>query len=323
MTDQSEADQNGGEQAGAEAAEAAAAAQAAEAAAQADAGKQAVSGDEGNGADSAEQQGIWPENWREQIAGEDKKLLKDLQKVRDPKALNDRYRALRSRMDAGELLTPYPAEGTEEEQAKWRESNGIPAEPKGYLESLPDGLVLGEEDAERAEAFAEAMFAHNARPEVVHEALGFHYKMLENQQAERMQKDDEQKNSLQEELIADMGLADYRRSVSSLVSWAESLPDGAGETILNARGPDGTALLNDPAVARALMQVVRELNPVHTVVPGAGADGVQAIADEIADLEKMMGNKNSDYWKGPRSEQLQARYRELVDARNALEEKAA
>ena len=43
-----------------------------------------------------------------------------------------------------------------------------------------------------------------------------------------------------------------------------------------------------------------------------------AIGDEIAGLEKQMRNKNSEYWRGANAEKLQARYRELVGARERM-----
>jgi hypothetical protein len=37
----------------------------------------------------------------------------------------------------------------------------------------------------------------------------------------------------------------------------------------------------------------------------------------------MMGNKNSEYWRGSNAEKNQARYRELVNARERMGSKAA
>lgn len=262
----------------------------------------------------------WGDKWREAIAGDDKKRMKDLERVRDPKALYDRYSALRARMDAGELKEPFPNEGTDKEKAAWRVANGVPETPDSYLKDL-DGVVIGETDKENALEFTKAMHDLNAPPAVVKTALGFHYKMVEQSQAKRLEQDDQDKTSAQESLIADMGLADYRRNVNGIVSWADSLPDGAGEKILNARGPDGMALLNDPTVAKALMQMVREINPTHMVVPGTGADAVKSIADEMASIKKTMGDKKSAYWTD--GGKTQARYKELVEANERLNNQAA
>jgi len=52
-------------------------------------------------------------------------------------------------------------------------------------------------------------------------------------------------------------------------------------------------------------------------VPGA-ANAPAAIQSELADLNKMMADKDSDYWKGPKSEKLQARWRELFEANERM-----
>ena len=38
---------------------------------------------------------------------------------------------------------------------------------------------------------------------------------------------------------------------------------------------------------------------------------------EIAQLELLMRNKHSEYWRGPHAARHQRRYRELIDERNA------
>jgi len=58
------------------------------------------------------------------------------------------------------------------------------------------------------------------------------------------------------------------------------------------------------------------------VPPGTGDIGA-AIGDEIANIEKLMGNKASDYWRGPKAEKMQERYRQLVAARDKQKNKAA
>lgn len=284
-----------------------------------------------NGADAADSTSHttkttspWPDDWRGLMAGDDKKRLKSYERYNSPKAMADSHDALRARMDGGEFLTPFPTEGSDKEKAAWRKDSGIPKNAEGYLENLPDGLVLSDDAKERATEFATGMHELNASPEIVTKALGFHHNMIENAQKERLAKDETDRQSTEEELISEMGLADYRKSVAGIVSWAESLPDGAGDVILNAReGHGGDALMNNPAVARALAQAVRTINPTHTVVPGSGADAAKTIADELAGLKKDMGNKNSDYWKGPLAERKQERYRELLEAKSHMDAQAA
>ena len=51
-------------------------------------------------------------------------------------------------------------------------------------------------------------------------------------------------------------------------------------------------------------------NPTTTLVP-PGGDLQGALSDELKELQDMMRNKTSEYWKGPKAEGNQARVREL------------
>jgi len=70
--------------------------------------------------------------------------------------------------------------------------------------------------------------------------------------------------------------------------------------------------VNHPDMARWLAMNARTINPVATVVPGAGANIAGAIDDEITSIEKMMRTDRQAYNK---DEKMQARLRELYGAR--------
>jgi hypothetical protein len=48
--------------------------------------------------------------------------------------------------------------------------------------------------------------------------------------------------------------------------------------------------------------------------PGGEFVGKAAVADERAEIEKIMGDPGSEYWRGPKAATMQARYRELLAA---------
>ena len=47
------------------------------------------------------------------------------------------------------------------------------------------------------------------------------------------------------------------------------------------------------------------------------------MSDEIASIEKLMGDRSSDYWRGPKANDIQQRYRDLVEARDKTTGRAA
>jgi hypothetical protein len=260
----------------------------------------------------------WGESWRQDYAGQDAKMLARLERYQSPKAAIDALIAAQNKISAGELVKPLSDNPTAEEVAAWRTQNGIPEKPEGYLEKLPNGLVVGEEDKAIVGSFLKDIHAINADPRVAHAALKWYTNFQEQQVAERQAADLADKTATEDKLRADMG-ADYRANVNHIQSFLSSAPSGVSEMLANARGPDGKALFNNPDFVNWMSGLAREINPVGTIVGGVGGGSAQALSDEIAALEKEMGNRNSAYWKGSQAEAKQARYRDLITAKERVQ----
>lgn len=264
----------------------------------------------------------WGETWRQELAGDDEKALKQLERFQTPKALWDSYQQAYQRIRSGELKAPLAKDATPEQVTAWRKENGIPEKPEEYLSNLPNGLVIGEDDKPIFDSFVAELHKVNADPKVAHAAVAWYHNFQEEQAAQTAEQDAGHKTEVEDALRTEWG-ADYRANVNQVKGYLSSLPKGVGDLIANARGPDGRALLNNPDVMRALAQTAREINPAATIVaPGAANQG-QAVEDEINSLKKLMGNKSSEYWKGPKAENLQARYRQLITAQEKLKARAA
>ena len=53
-------------------------------------------------------------------------------------------------------------------------------------------------------------------------------------------------------------------------------------------------------------------------MPTGSGNAGKSVQDEIASIEKLMGDRSSDYWRGPKAAEIQQRYRSLIDARDDL-----
>lgn len=274
----------------------------------------AASGDAGAGgaAGEAGAKPAWPDNWRTLVAGDDEKVAKQLDRFTDPKAVVTAYRALQQKLSSGEYVSKLPADAKPEDVTKWRKENGIPEDVKGY--EMPEGLVVGDADKPLIDAMLTSMHAKNLPKEAVKGIVADYYKQQEALAAQRAEQDADNDTAAKETLIAEWG-ADYKRNANAIKSLLETAPGGIKDKIMGARLADGKAAVHDADFMRWLAQMSREINPMASVVP-AGADQATAIADELAGLVKQMGDRNSDYWKGPLAERKQARYRELIDAQS-------
>ena len=264
----------------------------------------------------------WGDNWRQQYAGEDAKLLQRLERYQSPKAAIDALIAAQNRISSGELKAPLPANATPEQIAEYRTQNGIPEKPEGYFEKLPDGLVIGAEDKPMFESFAKGLHALNAPPQIAQYAVKWYNDLREEQLGKVAQNDETHKAATEDTLRVEWG-NDYRTNINHIQSFLSTAPEGVADLISNARGADGKAILNDPGTVKWLATLAREFNPVGTIVPGSGGNPMQGIESRKAELTKMMGDQKSDYWKGPTAAKLQQEFRDLVDAESKLKARGA
>lgn len=261
----------------------------------------------------------WPEDWRKQMVGEDEKELRQAERYATPKDIWKKARELERRVSSGELKAPLPDNPTPEQLTAYRAERGIPEKPEGYLEQLPNGLVIGETDKPIFESFVKELHAVNADPKVAHAAVAWYNKFQEDQAAKTAEADVAHREEVGDALRAEWG-ADYRANVNHVKAFLEAAPKGVADLIANARDAEGRALLNSPQVLQWLASTARELNPIHTIVPGTSGNDGATVDGEIEKIEKVMRDKPKEYF---RDEKMQARLRELYGARERIKGRAA
>jgi hypothetical protein len=251
-------------------------------------------------------------NWRDAFAGEDDKFKSQLERYSTPEDLGKAFREQRATISSGNL-TPKPDENaTPDDLAAFRSANGIPAESSGYLENLPEGLVLGEDDKEIFENFAGAMHEMNVEPAVMHKVIDWYNGFAEDQQDAMAEMDNSHHQETEDALRTEWG-TDYRANINLIGSLIETtFGEENASAILNARDADGRAIMNIPGVLEGLASIQRKLNPVTQLAPRTGGTAQQTLDDEIADIEKLMRDDRDRYNK---DEKTQARYRELLQIR--------
>lgn len=263
-------------------------------------------------APAADKPGDWPDDWRVKLSP-DGKHSKTLDRLASPNALLDSYLSLRQKVDSGELkaTAAYPDKGTPEEQVAWRKSNGIPERAEDYQLKFSDGLVIGDADKPFVEGFLKTAHDSNATPEQVNKMLHWYYGSQEAALAAQEQKDVDYLHASEDTLRAEWG-GEYRGNLNMIQSLVDTMPASIKDLFVSARLADGSVMMNHPDMARWLVHTSRTVNPVATVVPGAGANVAGAIDDEIATIEKTMRTDRKAYNNDPK---MQQRLRDLYDAR--------
>lgn len=266
----------------------------------------------------------WPEDWREKYAGGDETDLKSLRRYKDPANVWKAYKALRSRMDAGEFQRVRPEGDDEKALAEWRTEREIPADAKGYFEGLPEGLVIDDADKPIIERYAELAHKSDATPQEFARGLE-HYYALKQEQAETQANEDKDKRAKSEDVLRAAWGPEYRPNLNNMHALFDSqAPEGLREQLFTARLEDGTLLGDHPDFLSFMVGVAKEVNPFGTVAPGVGPTQSQNIDSEIAALQREMsdtkGHAGPDsYWNNPGK---QERFRQLLDAKARLSARA-
>lgn len=266
--------------------------------------------------------GDWPEDWREKMADGDDKLLESLKRFSSPKALRDSWLEQRKTISQRTAKPKLPENATEEQIKAYRAEVGVPETPDKYDVALGDGHVWGDADKPLLESFTKAAHDKNIPSEYVKPILQW-YDQLQQQQAERRTLADAQfkKDSL-DTLAGEWG-SSLGMEARIADEFMQSMGEEMYERFREARDPDGKLLFADAGFIRWANKMQRELNPAATVLPGSGLGSADAMASEISTIESLMGDRESKYWKGPEANKMQARYRDLIGARDRMGKKAA
>jgi hypothetical protein len=278
--------------------------------------------------DSFSKQGYWPEDWRDNYISTLKdsegkeldddakgKMLKRLGRYASPQAALDAMVSAQNKISGGELTKPLGKDPSKEELAEYRELNNIPEDAKGYDLALGDGLVIGEEDKDLVANFTEVAHSGNFSQDQVSQALNWYYSNIESQTAEQYESDSKFRQESEESLREEMG-PEFQANRNLMANYLDTAGDGIAEAITGARLPDGSLLANDPGVIRFFVDKAREANPAGALVPGSGTKQMDAINDEITELEKEMGTP--EWFK---DQKKQERYLALVSARDKVKKK--
>ncbi|BES72167.1 hypothetical protein RE428_31850 [Marinobacter nanhaiticus D15-8W] len=255
----------------------------------------------------------WPDDWRAQLAGEDEKLAKKLDRFNSISDVVKWAQNLEKKMSSGEFSRKLPEDATEEDIKQWRLENGVPESPEKYDLDV-DGISVGEDDKPYLDEFLKAAHELNMPNDHVKQVVKWHFDNVQAQLEERAEADTEFMHESVQALKEEWG-GEYKQNINMVKGLLSSAPEGFADRLMGARLGDDKPLGSDPEALKWLAGLARQVNPVATVVPGAGGDQVGAIEDEISKIEKFMRTNRHEYFNDPK---MQDRYRDLLSAKERL-----
>jgi hypothetical protein len=279
-------------------------------------------------APDAQQPGQQPEqsaqqkqDWREVVAGGNPQLLEHLKRFKHPADVGKAYIEAQRLIRQGQHKQGTPPEGaTPEQLAAWRKEAGVPDAPEKYTPQLPPGLVLGTADKPVVDHFAKFAHAENWSEGQFNKVLGWYYQTQDALNMQRQDRDANQHIKAQAELRQAWG-QDFTRNQNAMINFRDAhMPQDLQVRVFGGRTADGVMLGNDPQFIHWMASLAMEVNPQYSVVPAGSSDAGRSVNDEIAQIQQMISNNDPLYWK---DEKKQARFRDLLEARDSIKKRSA
>jgi hypothetical protein len=259
----------------------------------------------------------WPDDWRQRLAGDDKGRLAQLERFTDPTGIWKQNLELQAKLSAGaKAATAKPENATPEQLATWRKEQGLPENADGYVAAvaLPDGKVFGEADKPIIAQLAAKAFDGDIRPDAFNGIVAEYYALQDKARQERVQADAAFHDRSVGELTEAWGAQDYLRNTTMIGNLVNAhFPADFVDNLNSARLADGSLMADHPAYLRAMADMARQIMPISTVVvPNSSA--AKAMGERKGEIEKLMGDRSSAYWRGPTSGPMQQEYRDIISA---------
>lgn len=252
----------------------------------------------------------WPADWRDKLASGDVNVLKRLERFGAPTDVWRSFRALEQKMSSGEVRANLPENSPPEVIAQWRKDNGIPDSPAGY-----DIKDLSVNAADKIpESFAKFAHDKNWSPAQLKDALTFR-----KAEIERISKANQEADAADRQKTEDIYRNEWGQDYRLNTSLVQGLLDATGTSDAMKQDLLETMKLN-PDIGKWLVTMARVYNPVATVLPNIGSNVASQVDDRLNELNKLMGNRTSEYWKGQNAEKLQAEWRQLDTAKRRFKQ---
>lgn len=252
-------------------------------------------------------------SWRDKMAGDNKDFRKRLDRFSDEASFAKSYLALEQKLSSGEYkkVEPFPEKGSDEEKAAWREANGVPDKPDAYVESLavPDGFVPGEADKPGLERLAQLAQNNNWSQDKYNDVVAAYVNELEAQTSAREEADTAFHREAEDALRADWG-GDYRSNINAIHNLANGWPEETKNSLLGGRTAEGHLIADHPGILKILADLAMKTVPEASILPDHG--GMEGFKSRMEELNEMMKDANSDYYKGVNANALQEEHSRLI-----------
>lgn len=248
----------------------------------------------------------WP-TLRAALSEADPEFGKELERTADAKALAERFKGLMKIARSGGKVAPPGKDAPPEQVAEWRKTQGLPEKWEDYSYSLPPNMEASDQIKGVVDGFKQHAHGLNMPPEQFKAVTDWYFQQ-EAQRAEAVVQEDRAFRQQAEETLRKSWGSDYASNITAI----QTLFNGDNDTFsmaINARGPDGRMLGDNPKFLSFLLDVGLRANPNLRQFAGDGRMNQSNVGDEIKRIEALITKQDPAYTNDPK---MQERYRQLM-----------
>jgi len=260
-----------------------------------------------------------PDDWRNQIAGDDEARLNDLARYTSLDKWIESGFSAKDAIRKGEISTGLPENPSDEQLAEYRAANNIPETPD-YKLTLEPGVELSDMEKEILQGVMGV--AHQANISTTDlSALTGAWLQGKETQLKRMQDQDGLDKIESEKTMREHWGVDYDKNMSAAVSMLNGISEENKALIMEARDPEGRFLMSSPFFVQFLAETALKVNPM-ALIPGGGGDPMgtaNSIIQKVKDIFAA-GTEATDYYK---DQGLQDQYERALELQQQFKKAGA
>lgn len=233
----------------------------------------------------------WPDDWRQQMAGEDKAALDRLARYGSPSDVAKALAEAQKKISEGVKPKAAPADNaSDEEKAEWRKANGIPDTVDDFVKAikLPDKREIGEEDKPVVAAFSERALKKGIAPAVMAEMIDEYYALQEETATQLAEQDAEFKTTSLQALREEWG-GDFKANINSMRPYFETVDAKLFDNLMGGRLADGRKIMVSVGTLTAELEEAR----VKAMAEGKGASAAVSAIMGKAKLHKLLDEEKA------------------------------
>lgn len=243
-----------------------------------------------------EMQKYWGDDWKQKLAGDDEKLMKNLDKYKTPNELAKGYLELQKRFSETRPIPQLAKDATPEQVKEYREKLGIPESPDKYDIKL-DGVVIGDHDKPVVDAWLEKAHAANMTPAQVNQTLQSYFEVQNKIQSDLNQKAEAQNKEFEATLQKEWGV-DYKNNLNLVSSYLQKeLGNDLFQKLAQAQTPEGTFLINDSKLLGHFLGAAKGMGGNNTITPSTS--DTTSLLSRKAELDKIAQTDAKTWFNSP------------------------